>query len=144
MKIREKINLDYHGLKEHGPITIVAFGDSVTHGAVASGEMDYESVYHHRLAKMIHGVRNYVPVNVINAGIGGITAKGLVVIDVIKEHTRCRWGGGGEVFEVFHYSYHRVYMIRFSYRILPSHELDKCFVHHNGLFVALFVGPTSF
>ena len=76
MKIREKINLDYHGLKEHGPITIVAFGDSVTHGAVASGEMDYESVYHHRLAKMIHGVRNYVPVNVINAGIGGITAKG--------------------------------------------------------------------
>ena len=75
MKIREKINLDYKGLIEHGPITIVAFGDSVTHGAVASGEMDYESVYHHRLVKMIHGVRNYVPVNVINAGIGGITAK---------------------------------------------------------------------
>lgn len=75
MKIREKINLDYKGLIEHGPITIVAFGDSVTHGAVASGEMDYESVYHHRLAKMILGVRNYVPVNVINAGIGGITAK---------------------------------------------------------------------
>lgn len=76
MKIREKINLDYKGLIEHGPITIVAFGDSVTHGAVASGEIDYESVYHHRLAKMISEVRNYVPVNVINAGIGGITAKG--------------------------------------------------------------------
>ena len=76
MKIREKINLDYAGLKEHGPITIVAFGASVTHGAVASGEMDYESVYHHRLAKMIYDVRDYVPVNVINAGIGGITAQG--------------------------------------------------------------------
>ena len=75
MKIKEKINLDYAGLKEHGPITIVAFGDSVTHGAVASGEMDYENVYHHRLTKMIYGVRDYVPVNVINAGIGGITAK---------------------------------------------------------------------
>ena len=37
--------------------------------------MDYESVYHHRLAKMILDTRNYVPVNVINAGIGGITAK---------------------------------------------------------------------
>lgn len=76
MKIREKINLDYQGLKEHGPITVVAFGDSVTHGAVGADEIDYESVYHHRLAKMISDVRNYVPVNVINAGIGGITAKG--------------------------------------------------------------------
>ena len=76
MKIKDKLNLDYKGLIANGPINIVAFGDSVTHGAVASGEIDYESVYHHRLAKMISAVRNYVPVNVINAGIGGITAKG--------------------------------------------------------------------
>ena len=64
-----------NGLIEHGPINIVAFGDSVTHGAVESGAIDYESVYHHRLAKKISEVRNYMPVNVINAGIGGITAK---------------------------------------------------------------------
>ena len=76
MKIKDKLNLDYKGLIANGPINIVAFGDSVTHGAVASGEIDYESVYHHRLSKMISAVRNYVPVNVINAGIGGITAKG--------------------------------------------------------------------
>lgn len=77
MKISEKINLDYNGLVEHGPITIVAFGDSVTHGAVGGGEpINYETVYWNRLKKKINAVRNYVPVNVINAGIGGITAAG--------------------------------------------------------------------
>lgn len=74
MKIRDKINLDNKGLIEHGPITIVAFGDSVTHGAVSSGEINYETVYWNRLKQKINAVRNYVPVNVINAGIGGITA----------------------------------------------------------------------
>lgn len=75
MKISEKIHLDYQGLKEHGPINIVAFGDSVTHGAVEIGIQDYETVYWNRLRKKILAVRDYMPVNVINAGIGGITAK---------------------------------------------------------------------
>ena len=75
MKISQKINLELGGLIEHGPINIVVFGDSVTHGAVGAGEIDYETVYHNRLGKKINEVRNYVPVNVINAGIGGITAK---------------------------------------------------------------------
>ncbi len=75
MKIAEKIYLDYSGLIEHGPITIVAFGDSVTHGSVAGGEMNYETVYWNRLRKKLLAVRDYVPVNVINAGIGGITAR---------------------------------------------------------------------
>lgn len=75
MLIKEKINLDKEGLIEHGPITIVAFGDSVTHGAVAPGEFDFETVYWNRLKKKISDLRCYVPVNVINAGIGGITAK---------------------------------------------------------------------
>ena len=75
MKIAEKLYLDYEGLIEHGPITIVAFGDSVTHGAVAGGEMNYETVYWNRLKNKILDVRNYVPVNVINAGIGGISAR---------------------------------------------------------------------
>ena len=76
MKITEKLNLEREGLIEHGPITIVAFGDSVTHGALGPGEFDYETVYWNRLKKKISGVRRYVPVNVINAGIGGITANG--------------------------------------------------------------------
>ena len=75
MKILEKLLMDQGGLIENGPITIVAFGDSVTHGAVGPGELNYETVYWNRLRKKINDVRNYVPVNVINAGIGGITAK---------------------------------------------------------------------
>ncbi|MBQ9783317.1 MAG: GDSL family lipase [Clostridia bacterium] len=76
MNIKEKLYLDRRGLEAHGPITIVAFGDSVTHGAVASGEINYETVYWNRLKQKINALRNYVPVNVINAGIGGITASG--------------------------------------------------------------------
>ncbi len=75
MTIREKLQLDYEGLIAHGPITIVAFGDSVTHGAVAEGEINYETVYWNRLRQKLNAVRDYVPVNVINAGIGGITAE---------------------------------------------------------------------
>lgn len=74
MDIRKKIHLKYDQLIEHGPITIVAFGDSVTHGAL-SGEYDQESVYWNRLRRMIIALNPYMPVNVINAGIGGITAK---------------------------------------------------------------------
>lgn len=76
MRVKDKINLDYEGLCQHGAITIVVFGDSVTHGAVGDGEINYETVYWNRLRKKINEVRNYVPVNVINSGIGGITAKG--------------------------------------------------------------------
>lgn len=74
MKITEKINLDYHGLIEHGAITVVVFGDSVSHGAFGDGEMDYDCVYHKRFQEKILAVNNYVPVNVINSAIGGITA----------------------------------------------------------------------
>lgn len=74
MKITEKLFMDICGLEKYGPINIVAFGDSVTHGSFL-GYMDYESVYWNRLKKKINAVRDYVPVNVINAGIGGTTAK---------------------------------------------------------------------
>lgn len=75
MRIKDKINLDRFGLDEEGPITIVAFGDSVTHGSFEIGQPnDYEAVYWNVLRKKILEVKNYVPVNVINAGIGGTTA----------------------------------------------------------------------
>ena len=79
MRVKEKIMMDKKGLIENGPINIVAFGDSVTHGAVGHDEIDYESVYWNRLSRKLNEYRNYIPVNVINAGIGGITA-----IDSIK------------------------------------------------------------
>lgn len=75
MRICEKFTMNYEQLVENGPITIVAFGDSVTHGAVAGGEMNYDTVYWNRLRLKLQEAHDYVPVNVINAGIGGITAK---------------------------------------------------------------------
>lgn len=73
MKIREKIMLDKAGLEKHGPINIVIFGDSVSHGAV-NGYIDYERVYWNVLKKRMNAFRDYVPVNMINASIGGTTA----------------------------------------------------------------------
>jgi len=74
MNIREKLKLRYEGLRDHGPITIVALGDSVTHGALSSGEFHYDTVYHNRLRQKLNAADPYMPVNVINAGIGGTTA----------------------------------------------------------------------
>ncbi len=76
MRVKEKLKLEFDGLVEHGAVTIVAFGDSVTHGAVGPDEINYDTVYWNRLRKKLNGVRNYIPVNVINSGIGGITAEG--------------------------------------------------------------------
>ena len=74
MKIKEKLYMPLSALDEHGPITIVALGDSVTHGSVAAGEINYETVYWNRLRQKLNAVCATIPVNVINAGIGGTTA----------------------------------------------------------------------
>lgn len=75
MRIKEKLYFDRTGLEAHGPINIVAFGDSVTHGALAPGEINQRTVYWNLLKNKLNAVRSYMPVNVINAGIGGTTAK---------------------------------------------------------------------
>lgn len=74
MLVKEKILMNRAGLQEHGPINIVIFGDSVSHGAV-NGYIDYENVYWNLLKKKLNQFRDYVPVNMINASIGGTTAK---------------------------------------------------------------------
>ncbi len=74
MRVKEKLYMEQAGLIENGPITIVAFGDSVTHGALRD-VIDYEEVYWNRLRKKLNKIRGYVPVNVICAGIGGTTAE---------------------------------------------------------------------
>ena len=73
MKIREKIYLDQKGLETYGPLNIVIFGDSISHGAFLDG-MDYENVYWNLLRKKLNAVRDYIPVNMICAAIGGTTA----------------------------------------------------------------------
>jgi len=75
MKLTDKIQMERKELEENGPITIVVFGDSITHGAVGPGEFNYDTVYWNRLRQKINRVRSYVPVNVINAGIGGSSAQ---------------------------------------------------------------------
>lgn len=73
MHIKDKIFMDKDELEKEGAVTIVAFGDSVTHGALLN-EINYETVYWNLLRQRINKMRSYVPVNVINAGIGGNTA----------------------------------------------------------------------
>lgn len=74
MKLKEKLNMTKDELVARGPITIVAFGDSVTHGCMRDN-IDYENVYWNVLKKKLNAVRDSIPVNVINAGIGGLTAE---------------------------------------------------------------------
>ena len=73
MTVKEKLYLTREQLQAHGPINIVILGDSVSHGAM-NGYIDYESVYWNRLRKRLNAVRDYVPVNMICAAIGGTTA----------------------------------------------------------------------
>ena len=74
MKIKEKLMMEVEGLMEHGAVNIVVLGDSVTHGVVGY-EIDYEAVWWNLLRRKLNGYRNYVPVNIIDAGIDGTTAK---------------------------------------------------------------------
>jgi len=70
-------------------VTLAFLGDSVTHGCFEDDVFDYESVYHAKLARMLHRDHPIVPVNVINAGIGGTTAKASLARlerDVIAHH----------------------------------------------------------
>ena len=73
MKICEKILLNREGLMQHGPINVVIFGDSVSHGAV-NGYIDYENVYWNILKKRLNAYREFVPVDMRNASIGGTFA----------------------------------------------------------------------
>lgn len=88
MTVKEKLNMDGEGLLTYGPINIVAFGDSVTHGCLATC-IDYESVYWNRLKKKLNAVRDSIPVNAICAGIGGAHAANSIERidrDVLSHH----------------------------------------------------------
>lgn len=76
MKIIEKLNSD---VKKTGAVTIAFFGDSVTEGCFESNVnihsvFDFEAVYHNKLRKMLNKLYPIMPVNIINAGIGGDSA----------------------------------------------------------------------
>jgi len=82
---RERMISKTANYKIGGPVLVVAFGDSVTMGAMTSGVFTPEAVYHNRLKKKLEekfpGAAGST-LSVINAGIGGDTAAtGLVRID---------------------------------------------------------------
>ena len=74
MNVYQKLMMNREGLTEHGPINIVIFGDSISHGAF-NGYLDFESVYWNVLRRKLNALRTYIPVNTICAAIGGTTAK---------------------------------------------------------------------
>lgn len=86
MTVKEKLNMDTKALIENGAINIVVFGDSVTHGALKDN-ISYETVYWNRLKQKLNAIRDSVPVNVINSGIGGVTAK--MSLDRIERDVLC-------------------------------------------------------
>lgn len=64
------------------PVTIVAFGDSVTQGAMQKDTLDQAGVYHLLLQRKLEAHFPTATFNTINAGSGGDTvAKGLVRLD---------------------------------------------------------------
>jgi len=88
MKVSEKINMDKAELYDNGPINIVVFGDSITHGSF-NGYNNYEAVYWNLLKQKLNQFRDDIPVNIINAAIGGTTAfrsLGRIERDVLSHH----------------------------------------------------------
>ena len=77
MNVQEKLMMGIDGILANGPINIVLLGDSITHGAI-NGYLDYENVYWNRLKKKLNAFRDFVPVNMINSGVGGSMAKDAV------------------------------------------------------------------
>ena len=73
MRVKEKLLMDLADLEKQGPVNIVIFGDSVSHGYLLD-TVDYETVYWNRLKKKLNAFRSTIPVNMINAAIGGTTA----------------------------------------------------------------------
>lgn len=75
MKIIQKLNENF----KNGAVTIAFLGDSVTHGFFESGGVmhsscDFQAVYHNRFKQMLNLLFPTMPINIINAGIGGDSA----------------------------------------------------------------------
>ncbi len=74
MTIREMLDSKYAYYMDHGPINIVALGDSVTFGAFEDKIHDFDAVYWNQLAMMLRAYGSCVTVNMLQAGFGGVTA----------------------------------------------------------------------
>lgn len=84
MKVLSKLSQKNTDITSRAPVTIAFLGDSVTQGCFElckgydsdfDGINDYEAVYHSQLKKMLNRVFPEAPINIINAGIGGNSAR---------------------------------------------------------------------
>lgn len=84
MQITQRITENAHSPGQHRPIVLGFLGDSVTQGCFElyrsgkdSLDTEYRSgaVYHSKLKRMLETVFPNVPINIINAGIGGESAQ---------------------------------------------------------------------
>ena len=83
MEFLKKLSERNNNLYGTGPVTAAFLGDSVTHGSFEifmAGDnridalYDHENVYHARFRKMLNQLYPAVPLNIVNAGIGGDSA----------------------------------------------------------------------
>ena len=73
--LRKRLQTNTPSLAEGGPLTIAVVGDSVSQGCFYEPvRHDYHAVYHNQLRLMIQADYPEIPVNVINAAVGGVTA----------------------------------------------------------------------
>ena len=86
MNIIKKIKEKESNIQTAKPVTIAFLGDSVTQGCFElvfdkineefEPIYDYELVYHRQFGKMLNALFPKVPIQIINAGVSGSTAKG--------------------------------------------------------------------
>lgn len=84
MKVLNLLSQKNADMTSRAPVTIAFLGDSITQGCFELSKgyninfdeiNDYESVYHSKLKRMLNRVFYKAPINIINAGIGGNSAR---------------------------------------------------------------------
>ena len=84
MKVLKLLSQKNEDITSRAPVTIAFLGDSVTQGCFElckgyncnfDGINDYQAVYHSQLKIMLNRVFPEAPINIINAGIGGNSAR---------------------------------------------------------------------
>lgn len=84
MKVLKQLSQKNSDIGSRSPVTIAFLGDSITQGCFElrkghdcdfDGITDYQEVYHSQLKKILNGVFPEAPINIVNAGIGGNSAR---------------------------------------------------------------------
>lgn len=89
MKMMDRLREGDASFLRDGPVNLAFFGDSITQGCFEDGVCDFDAVYHAQLKRMLHEKYPGFPINILNAGVGGSTAKqslNRLERDVLRHH----------------------------------------------------------